>query len=1044
MINGTVSVKNLNFTKNIDDLIVKRICFFFLFMLFPVVCFPQRKDISEQFKVRQIAQDQGLSQLNVLSIDFDENGYLWAGTEDGLNRFNGYSMTVFSQTENSKGLSDDHIRGLFYAHDTLWLATNTQSVVAYILSQNRFVPVVGEDLLKAHKNLQYAHAIFELNERYLLVSTLGNCLLIDRRTLEKSVIPIPGETPNDYVLSVTKKKAEVFLLGTFFGGILELNLKEKSLKRNAAFCFFERNPVYAFFQDNQNNWLIGTEKGLFRFHRDTQKIDTLYLPKSKNPIRCFFRWNENQILLGCYQGVMVLNQEALELASVKLIGYSKQVIYPIEVIQIKRDSSGGMWLATAGKGILYHHPKRQKFRPKRIKLARFPGKDFISIFNFLRDKNTLWLATDMGFVKHELNSGEYKLYPTDRLAYTLAKDGDNVVWGGGFQQGLQRYDPKTDRFEKVVFSEGSIPDRDIVQITAFADDSLWVASWSSGIYVVDLHELSVAPLDVFAKPVHRARTSYVDSKKQVWIGADDGLYFVVNGQLKRHYKNDPKNENSLSNNRIFSISEDKNGRIWVGTARGLNRIDLVTDSVSRYTRQPGLPNDFIYGVLTDKNGHVWVSTNYGISELNPETGKFKNYTEKDGLQNNEFNGKAAYKDNLGNLYFGGMNGFNMFSPDEIPMNQNKPQTIIEGVELFGKPLEKNMVYTDTLRFEHNENVLTFQYVSLNYLLPQKNRYRFKMEGFDKKWRPVTKERMTTYTNLNPGTYTFRVQGSNNELFWGFPDALTIIIKAPWYETTLFRVAVIVLTLLLMSMWFVLKNYRHKQHNRLLKEMVRVRTKELRDSNNALNKTAKTAREQKENVAFLMRELNHRVKNNLQLMASLLDMQMTTTKSKIVKRNLQTTQNRLFTISKIHDLLRAKEEEKNTELALFIRQLTQELIRFMDQDIHLNFDLIMLSVNKKKINPLAIILNELVTNTVKHAFEDKTTEQKSKSISITLEREGLLGKLTYKDNGKGIAAETKTRQNSLGLKLIENLALQLGGHFDISFGKGTVFVVYFSL
>lgn len=995
----------------------------------------QNNVLLDTLKVRQIAQDEGLSQLNVLSMDFDDHGYLWAGTEDGLNRFNAYFMKVLSQ--NGTALPDDHIRGLVHTNDTLWLATNTKSIFAYRLSTGKFIPILKPKNFEKNETLKYGHSVFELNEKYMLAGTLKNCVLIDRRTLDFFIFPLPDQSRNDYLLNVHKLENNRFLLGTFFSGILELDLTKKEIHKARIPLSFENNPVYAFHRHEEKGLFIGSEKGLFLWDINLGKIRSIYQPKIKNAIRCFYDWNNEQLLMGCFNGLIVMDKSTFETRPIMISGFKKMDFSPVEITQIKKGADGGIWFASAGKGLFYHHPKRQKFKPFRIQLTNSPKRNFISSFNFLREGNVLWMTTEFGFVKHELNTQNYKLYRTDRLGYALTKDGNNTIWGGGFNQGLQKYNRKTDQFENVVFSSGSIPDRDIVEITSFSNDSLWVSTWSSGMYVVDLTSLSVKPLKIGGKSISRARASFVDSKNRVWIGADEGLYRYKNGKT-RHYRNIPDQENSLSNNRIFSISEDIHGHLWVGTAEGLNRINPETDEISRYVQQSGLPNDFIYGVLTDNNGHVWVSTNYGISQLDPITGKFRNYTEEDGLQNNEFNGKAAYKDSLGYLYFGGMNGFNIFHPDNIPTNRHTGKTIIEEVKLFGQPLKENNIYSDTLYFQHNENVLTFHFTALNFLLPKKNQYQFKMQGFDKEWRPVTSELSTTYTNLNPGTYTFYVKGSNNELIWGEPDSMSIVIRAPWYRTLIFRIGIILFILSVITGWFFYRNYEQIRKNQLLQNMVNVRTQELRESNRDLNRAMKKAREQRKNISFLMGELNHRVKNNLQLMASLLEMQKGNTQHKITKNNLQSAQNRLYTIAKIHDLLGADQSKKSKELPIFITNLAEGLIAFMEEPVKLILDLEPIKIHPKKINPLGIILNELITNTIKHAFD---VEQKNREIHISLKREGKFGKLSYFDNGKGISENLKNKK-SLGLKLIENLALQLGGSLELKAEKVTVFNIYF--
>ena len=475
---------------------------------------------------------------------------------------------------------------------------------------------------------------------------------------------------------------------------------------------------------------------------------------------------------------------------------------------------------------------------------------------------------------------------------------------------------------------------------------------------------------------------------------------------------------------------------WYG--KRIKQKNLSNDSITRYLQQPGLPNDFIYGVVADGNDDIWVSTNQGVSRLEVASGIFTNFTEKDGLQNNEFNGKAAYKDSLGYLYFGGMNGFNIFHPDSIPVNRYVGRTIIEDVELFGTSIDKNVIYSDTVSFDYDENVISFNYASLNFLLPEKNRYQFKMLGFDKDWRPVTGERSTTYTNLNPGIYTFLVRGSNNDLIWGDADSLTLMIRAPWYATTWFRIFAVLAVVLITTSIFLIRYNQKKAENLRLQKMVEGRTKELSKSNEDLSIAISLAKEQKDNIAFLMQELNHRVKNNLQLIASLLDIQKENTGDELTRNNLQTAQNRLFTIATVHDLLSTKRPEENLHLDDFIVKLSNELVVFMDAEVQLKFNLIPLRVKKKHVTPLGIIINELITNTLKHAFSQT---QKDKEIAIFLSEEEEYAVLTYRDNGRGIS-HNLMRGNSLGINLIQNLSRQLKGEMVIEDKPGTSIVIRF--
>src|SRR5690606_32420939 len=265
-----------------------------------------------------------------------------------------------------------------------------------------------------------------------------------------------------------------------------------------------------------------------------------------------------------------------------------------------------------------------------IKVDNSPKKEFISIFNFLKEGDTLWMATEFGLVRHQISKDTYKLYLTNNLDYTLAKDQSGTLWAGGFGDGLLKYNPVNDTFDRVPLS---ITDNEVIHITPVSKDSIWVHTWSDGIHAMNINDYKTKQKTINGKSLIRSRNSFIDSSGDIWLASDDGLYQIHNNETTYY--------GSLSNERVFSITEDLDNNIWVGTAQGLNKINVATTEVEYFTQQEGLPNDFIYGVESDHNGNIWVSTNFGLSQFNPITEVFTNYTEQDGLQNNEFNGKAS-------------------------------------------------------------------------------------------------------------------------------------------------------------------------------------------------------------------------------------------------------------------------------------------------------------------------------------------------------------------------------------------------------------------
>lgn len=1000
---------------------LKKLFFFLLFILVTGLWGQARDMPADTLVVLQIAQEEGLSQLGATSLQFDNNGFLWVGTQNGLNRFNGYQMKVWRADKELTAFQDDHIRAMHYQNDTLWVTTNTYSLCAYILAEDRFIDFADELDFEHNRFVKYSYALHATDDNRLLIGTAGHCMLYDKHRQSFDILSIPQMMENDFVTCIEAVQGDLYLIGTNASGLYLLDTTVKRVYVVDELQALRQAQVNTLYRMDKETVLIGTDRGMYSVDNGMKRLEW----KAKGTVRSIQRWDDSRLLIGGKNESFFLHGGAERQAVVFVNHDGKEITS--DILAYQEDDQGGRWIGTETRGIFYYHPYQTKFETSRIQASNSPKKDFISIFNFLRDGDDLWMATEFGFVKHPLYSDNYKLYRTDLLEYTLAKDANGTIWAGGFEQGLLRYNRRFDRFDNIALP---FADKDIIQVTPISADSIWVHTWSSGIYAMHTSTLGLTPVKLFGKDVVRSRASLVDRQDNIWIGSDEGLYRVSKDRQVDYY-------DSLSNERVFAITEDQGGHIWIGTAKGLNELDPTTGRLAHYTAQTGLPNDFIYSVEVDDRGDIWVSTNYGISVLNREIGAFKNYTQDDGLQNNEFNGKAGYRDSLGYLYFGGMNGFNIFHPDSIRINRHTGKVHVENVSLFGRPIDRNVLYTDTLVFSHDQNVITFDFVNLNYLWSKKNRYQFMLEGFDKEWRPVTRDRSTTYTNLAPGTYHFKVRGSNNELLWGDTDEITVIIRSPWYATTVFRVGVALFFLLLVAGAFAYKAYQQRQTNQRLRRMVDERTEALSETNAALHTSLKLTQQQTENISFLMQELNHRVKNNLQLITSLIDIQSFEIDDNDIQDKLRLLQSRVFTVAKIHDLLNVRDTEKGSSIATFINNLAQDLIAFSGQEIDFRSDLEDVVLPSNKLTYLGLILNELFTNSIKHAFYEG---QAYKLIRVGLQTEGDALLLRYQDNGVGFDKEMDWGEKHQGMHLIHLLVQELKGTIDLQTDKGVVFLI----
>jgi len=316
---------------------------------------------------------------------------------------------------------------------------------------------------------------------------------------------------------------------------------------------------------------------------------------------------------------------------------------------------------------------------------------------------------------------------------------------------------------------------------------------------------------------------------------------------KRQYKNNPNDPNSLSRNIASAIYEDKAGNFWIGThGGGLNKFDRHSESFTHFNISDGLPNEVIYGILEDDNGYLWISTNKGLSRFNPNvSGKaaFKNFDISDGLQSNEFNNGSFFKSKNGELFFGGVNGFNSFFPKSINVNKYLPPVVFTDFKIFNKSvdvnpdsiLKKTIAYTNHIELDYDQSVFSIEFSALNYTHSEKNQFKYKLVGFDKDWTLTNADRrFVTYTNLEPGEYEFLVLASNNDGIWNENNAsLKITILPPFWLSWWFRFAIFVILAGIILAWHTHRLNKVEKQNIILEKEVSRRTQELESQKNEL-------------------------------------------------------------------------------------------------------------------------------------------------------------------------------------------------------------------
>ncbi len=453
----------------------------------------------------------------------------------------------------------------------------------------------------------------------------------------------------------------------------------------------------------------------------------------------------------------------------------------------------------------------------------------------------------LGQVTHYQNRPDDPTSISVNDVYVMHQDKAGILWLGTQGGGLNRFDPRSETFSAYKddpANPNDLPSNYISAIAPAEDGQLWLGTLGFGLEKFNpatgqsIH-FKHDPANPNSLSEDTVYLIHPDAAGQLWMGTARGGVSVFNpatGQFTT-YQKDPANPNSLSDNTVQAIYQDAGGVFWFGTLNGLNRFDPASQTFQVYHLKDGLPSEAIFGIIPDDQGHLWISTSKGLSRFNPATATFRNYDVVDGLQSNQFNLYSAHRSATGELFFGGPNGLNAFYPENITDNPYVPpvvftdfylfnQVVSPGGGLLGKPINQ----LEEITLNYDQSVFSFDFSALNYQLSRKNSFQYKMEGFDQVWSPPGSKRQATYTNLNPGSYTFMVKAANNDGLWNeTPKAIRVIILPPWWQTWWFRAVVI--GLVAAAGW---GGYRWRvnsinQRNRLLETQVAERTQKLQES-----------------------------------------------------------------------------------------------------------------------------------------------------------------------------------------------------------------------
>lgn len=800
---------------------MKILVFNFSLLLFCFNIFPQG-----YISFNHLTVEDGLSQSSVTCIFQDKQGFMWFGTQDGLNRYDGYNFKVFkNEPGDSTSISDNFIFSI-YEDKTGNLYFETQSG-----KFNKYFPETESFKVINKKNVDLIGA------RYSTVGAL-------------------------YEDSTSKWSGG---LGAATG-LKEENLKTgkvRSYKHNQSDpASLSDDKVYSVFKDRTGNLWIGTFNGLDKFEKNTNKfIHYRNIPGNPNSLPDNWVWPVYQdshglLWIGTVRGgLSCFNPETNSFYNYKHDPSDPTSINDNFIYSIYQDRSGVIWIGTNTGGINYFNPATLVFEHFKHDPENKNSLNDNNVFSMYAGKNeTYWIGTRNGglnkfnykekkFTAYTHNSSGSNSIISNSIL-TLMGDDRGIIWIGTFSNGLDAFNPEKGTFTHYISNPSdtaSLTDNRIYSLLEDKNDNIWIGTYGGGLNKLNRNTGEISHY-MFRKNDPNSISSNAawslaqDQFSDIWIGTFGGGVNVFDQRTKKfkHFNHVPGDSTSISDDNIIRVFKDSKGNMWLGSTSGLSEYLWKSNNFVNYSEKEGLANNTVYGIVEDNNGNLWISTNNGISKFNPSNKTFQNYYYEDGLQGNEFNQNAFAKDpETGRLLFGGTNGFSVFNPERVKKNSYIPPVVFTNYLRYntddeeGKPIiEKGISERDSIHLTYKDNIITLDFAALSYFNNSENQYRYKLEGFNKNWIQLGNHHSVTFTNLSQGNYTLHIVGSNNDAVWNEKGAsLAVTVSPPWWKT---KIAYVVYAFIFISSLYGLRKFelnRREQKTRLRENELRLKATE---------------------------------------------------------------------------------------------------------------------------------------------------------------------------------------------------------------------------
>ncbi|WP_128546569.1 sensor histidine kinase [Larkinella soli] len=992
-------------------------------------------------RIDHIGVSEGLTQGSVYHMFSDSRGFLWLGTQDGLNRYDGTNFRHYRPNpQDPSAIVGINISGIAEDGDgNLWIGTE-YGLNRYDRAGDRFSCIYaldGSSRPRKSKTIPF----YADHQQVMYYSEAEGLVSMDVKTNRKTVLQADLKPTHEYdQLNSTARTAsgDVWLHAPT--GLIRHNLHDRTTH-----YYFSTHPkneagppmgVFSFYPDRSGAIWLGTANGLIRFEPSTGRYRT-FLPPNGQPLTSVYTIAEDRsgrLWLGTQRsGIWLFEKAGERFSHLSRFTDSPRQLSDYEICKIYIDRQGIIWAnadpdglarivpgSTLFGGMVARKEATENYNPST--LSNFVVRGFLET-----SENEVWIATERSLdvldraenriIRRYLSQAKHSPLPSRTLIKCLYRDPSGRIWVGT-NGGVFTFDKATQSFSKIALPgspHSQVVENFIRRLLAIDENRILAAS-EDGLFLLDLKRKAFIPLPTLAN--QNIFSLSRDRAGRIWVGTFSSGFYCFEEPPIGPKMTGRRIIRGLNGYTVLHFYEDPvRPIIWIATDKGLAALHTKTGRIRMFDQQHGLPNPFVYGILPDKLNRLWMSTNRGISCFDPESKAFKNFDLSDGLQGYEYNGNAYYRTHDGELFFGGVNGFNRFYPEQFRTSSYMPAVHIYNFLVNDETYGTGRYIGEMTRLElpYDRNKVAFEFNALDYYSNGRNQYQYQLVGYDDKWVSAGNDTYVRYANLPPGTYTFRVRAANKDGQWS-PKIrrLTLVILPPFWQRAWF---IMLLLLVLGSVGYVWlrkrENRIHRQHQRNTRLAV-----ELQE-------------QIKKNLA---RDLHDEIGTQLATLKLYVG-RLTDLNTNAHAGSLGNHARQLISdiIVNIRSLLREL-SPRTLEQYGYAAAVEELLSRIEETTIETHFwaDQLPARLDPEAELMLYRITQELLNNTLKHANAGQ--------VSIRLVYEDPLLRLYYNDDGQGFDYESARR--GLGIGNIESRVALLNGHIEWNTapGQGTRAIV----